>query len=240
MKGQIPWLRVFVEGVVIVGSILLALALDAWWDERQERAEEQEILRGLEADFVSNLEQLRRVIRTHQGFDARLVRLDAMTDLEVTTVAFDSLSQYLSSINVSLTFDARDGTLDGVIGSGKLALIRDVGLRDMLVEWKSGVEDAEEEAGELRDAGGRALQRMGELGGPWSGGTVTGPIAEFPSLSEARSRFPPGNLSVVVNDPGLMGLARVKRARALVYLMALLPLAEHADSVLVLVEANRR
>ena len=28
LKPQIPWLRVFVEGVVIVGSILLALGLD--------------------------------------------------------------------------------------------------------------------------------------------------------------------------------------------------------------------
>ena len=27
MKPQIPWLRVFVEGVVIVGSILLAFGL---------------------------------------------------------------------------------------------------------------------------------------------------------------------------------------------------------------------
>ncbi len=35
---QIPWLRVFVEGVVIVGSILLAFGLQAWWDGRQERA----------------------------------------------------------------------------------------------------------------------------------------------------------------------------------------------------------
>ncbi len=38
LKPQIPWLRVFVEGVVIVGSILLAFGIDAWWDGVQERA----------------------------------------------------------------------------------------------------------------------------------------------------------------------------------------------------------
>ena len=32
LKPQIPWLRVFVEGVVIIGSILLAFGLQAWWD----------------------------------------------------------------------------------------------------------------------------------------------------------------------------------------------------------------
>ncbi len=34
MTRQIRWLRVFVEGVVIDGSILLALAGAAWWGER--------------------------------------------------------------------------------------------------------------------------------------------------------------------------------------------------------------
>ncbi len=33
MKAQIPWLRVFAEGVVIVGSILLAFGLQAWWEK---------------------------------------------------------------------------------------------------------------------------------------------------------------------------------------------------------------
>ena len=32
MTRQIPWLRVFVEGVVIVGTILLAFGIDAVWE----------------------------------------------------------------------------------------------------------------------------------------------------------------------------------------------------------------
>ena len=35
---SIPWLRVFVEGAVIVGSILLAFGIDAAW-EGQPRTE---------------------------------------------------------------------------------------------------------------------------------------------------------------------------------------------------------
>ena len=30
LRALIPWLRVFVEGVVIVGSILLAFGIEAW------------------------------------------------------------------------------------------------------------------------------------------------------------------------------------------------------------------
>lgn len=32
-----PWVRLFVEGVIIVGSILLAFGIEAWWDERRDR-----------------------------------------------------------------------------------------------------------------------------------------------------------------------------------------------------------
>ncbi len=55
MKTQIPWLRVFVEGVVIVASILLAFGIEAWWEGVQERQEEQEALRGLASDFAINI-----------------------------------------------------------------------------------------------------------------------------------------------------------------------------------------
>ena len=40
MDKPIPRLRVCVEGAVIVGSILLAFGIDAWWDGKQARIEE--------------------------------------------------------------------------------------------------------------------------------------------------------------------------------------------------------
>ena len=56
MKPQIPWLRVGVEGVVIVGSILLALALQAWWDGAQENQDERAPLGELRATLIEDLE----------------------------------------------------------------------------------------------------------------------------------------------------------------------------------------
>jgi len=35
MKRQIPWPRILAEGTAIVVSILLAFAIDAWWEERK-------------------------------------------------------------------------------------------------------------------------------------------------------------------------------------------------------------
>lgn len=42
MTRDIQWLRVSIEGLVIVSSILLALAGDAWWDGVKERTVEHD------------------------------------------------------------------------------------------------------------------------------------------------------------------------------------------------------
>ena len=47
----INWKRIAVEAAAIVVSILLAFAIDAWWDDRQERIEEREVLLGLKSEF---------------------------------------------------------------------------------------------------------------------------------------------------------------------------------------------
>ena len=52
LNRQVPWLRVFVEGVVIVGSILMACGIEAWWAESKERAEEQNLLTALHSELT--------------------------------------------------------------------------------------------------------------------------------------------------------------------------------------------
>jgi hypothetical protein len=53
---NIPWKRITVEAAAIVGSILLAFAIDAWWNDHQNRAEERRVLVGLKSEFEQNLE----------------------------------------------------------------------------------------------------------------------------------------------------------------------------------------
>lgn len=48
---KIPWPRIVVEGVVIVASILLAFAIDAWWGDRQRQEAEQVVLQALLDDL---------------------------------------------------------------------------------------------------------------------------------------------------------------------------------------------
>ena len=49
--SSVPWSRIAVEGVAIVASILLAFAIDVWWDDRQREQSEQVVLRTLLDDL---------------------------------------------------------------------------------------------------------------------------------------------------------------------------------------------
>ena len=144
----------------------------------------------------------------------------------------DSVGVYVRAMAGSRTFDARDGTLDALIASGRLGLISDPHLREMLVEWRGRVQDLSEEAATVLAESQRVVDRMGQLGGPWRLGAAAG--SPMPGLAESMSHFPSADLTVAAGDAELMARARSKRFMAAIYLLELGSLKEHADSVLLL------
>jgi len=55
---EIHWPRIFAEGAAIVVSILLAFSIQAWWDNRQERADERIMLQAILDDIIAVKELL--------------------------------------------------------------------------------------------------------------------------------------------------------------------------------------
>lgn len=60
------WSRLSLEALVIVVSILLAFALDAAWDDRQENIRRDEYLRVLEDEFRAAAEEMQEQIGDHE------------------------------------------------------------------------------------------------------------------------------------------------------------------------------
>jgi hypothetical protein len=151
LNRQIPWFRVAIEGAVIVGSILLAFGIDAWWDERVERTEEQVVLRQLAAEFADNATQLDSVLAIHhRGLEAAAVLL-GVARREVRIDA-DSLRRLVWTVDQPWTFNAKRGALESMIASGQLGIIRNDSLRVALASWPGVLDDfAEDElwAGEF-------------------------------------------------------------------------------------------
>ncbi len=55
---EIPWPRIFAEGTAIVVSILLAFWIQAWWQERADRADEAASLARLVRDLDDDIRDL--------------------------------------------------------------------------------------------------------------------------------------------------------------------------------------
>jgi hypothetical protein len=153
----------FVEGVVIVVSILLAFAIDAWWDDRQQ-AEEARL-------------QVERVVAELEANIARLE--DQIGRLDVTTIAgkrflskFDPEPGVVTRTEVAALFD-------GLYSSGTIALNRSaaqifmssgiltrggwLAVRHDLAELLSYQDISEKRSVELREMRPAINRRTGQL-----------------------------------------------------------------------------
>lgn len=138
------------EGVVVVLSILIAFALDAWWDGRQAASELNReltnVLSELRAKRTDAFAQIREFERAVDGATALLEVMDE--DPESAFVVVPDTVAYLA--NRLPTLNPRLSALDALITSGLLASIEDPALRSALGRLKGDVEDAIAEIERIR------------------------------------------------------------------------------------------
>ena len=140
---KIPWKRVSVEAAAIVASILLAFAIEAWWDSKQQAALERELLGQLQSELTANAvilaEQRRLHVQTHQALQ-RLSSLSAPnTSLEETNE--DQVIADLFEVQDWWTIDLQMGVLTSLLSSGNLGIIQSNALRNSIAVFPSIVKD---------------------------------------------------------------------------------------------------
>jgi len=138
---KIQWKRLSVEAAAIVASILIAFAIDASWNERQERIFEQEALLGLQAEYQSHRKVLTRQKTQH------LLILRAITSLMdagqrgVWESDEFSIDEAISYLRVPHTTDLGSGVRDSLISAGNIEIITDKQLRYELSGWDSVLDE---------------------------------------------------------------------------------------------------
>jgi hypothetical protein len=133
--NNVPWKRLTVEAVAIIVSILMAFAIDAWWDDRQTRMEEQQILHGLKEEFIVIHEVLTSDMAEH------LQRLEMLEKLLLEFVNGPSedvgpiMDMALLALVSPNTSDIGNGTLDALLNSGSVEILQNRELRARLAAW---------------------------------------------------------------------------------------------------------
>lgn len=144
--NRLPLARITAEVVAIVVSILLAFAIDAWWDERGERLEEQRVLQQLTEEFEAVDGQLEFYVAMDERTLRNVSRIDSLMQaaLEEGRPAIMARDSTLRWLVTQGTFAPTLPTLDGLRMSGRLTLIRDEELVAALAAWPGQLEDAVE------------------------------------------------------------------------------------------------
>lgn len=136
------WGLLLTEMVLIVASILLAFALDSWWDERRDRVEEQEILHGLREEFLLNRSMLDRRVAQHTKEQGELEILRAATKTgEWHSPGGLDLDAALAATLTPPTTDLGNGVLDALISSGRIELLQNRELRARLAAWRGVIDE---------------------------------------------------------------------------------------------------
>ena len=142
MNTRIPWSRLVAEGAVIVVSILLAFAIDATWAVRAERVREAAVLEGLVRDFERHQAVITASI---SAFEGRLEAADRLLAYIGPRAEADApeIERALAVVCMASPVRFQAGTLEALIGSEGLALLRDQELRSHLAAWSQLVTDLE-------------------------------------------------------------------------------------------------
>lgn len=148
---SIPWPRVFLEAAVIVGSILLAFALDAWWDDRNRRDELRNQLGVVAGEIQSAYQALEVGLEVHEWnahlADRLAAALDRVDEGSVVVVS-DSL---IGPLLPQATTDVTTGSLEAFIAAGGLELIENPEVRGHLLAWPTRVLDLQDDEIYLRN-----------------------------------------------------------------------------------------
>lgn len=129
------WLTVVVEILVVVVGIVLALQVDNWNSNANERNLEQLYLQRLAEDIQGDMEgfrNLREIFKNKHEFIDQLKTIDCCEQIRLDPNLWVRRLRY--SLFVSLP-SIRSATFDELAGSGRLAIIQDMELRASIAEY---------------------------------------------------------------------------------------------------------
>lgn len=134
---EIPWNRLLVEAAAIVVSILLAFAIDAWWQDHSDEARLQEYLSQVRADTLDNQHRLTEALKLEQG------QLVAIHEILIALrsplpITLDSARKWTQLEPGFLWYsDPRllDGTITALVATGDINLIQIPRIKTALINY---------------------------------------------------------------------------------------------------------
>jgi hypothetical protein len=205
MRQNIQWPRIFAEGTAIVVSILLAFAIDTWWQERKEAETQHAQLQTLLGEFKAARDHLVLQLGALQGSlngTLNILRLSGPGATEAATADFRAAVS--ESLNVGVSAP-RQGALEDMLATRAGINYGRYDLWSNLQTWSMLMSDLEVDAQHLESSREvNFIDALVRLGVP-----LLEIIQAQPNESQADSRLRlpashfDADLSVLLRDPGV-------------------------------------
>lgn len=145
IPDNIPWARILAESVAIVASILLAFAIDAWWDDRGERKLEAVLVADLYTDFQASQAHLEDWLTGNRQILKDNTLLVEQLRATAPGEALEVELGWIVSVIGTPTYSPTDATFQALVASGRLELLQDHRLRKGLTNWRQLIDDTQED-----------------------------------------------------------------------------------------------
>ena len=141
---QIDWrpkLRWFAaEFLVVVTGVLIALAINAWWGNRQDAARERAYLRQLDADLDESLRAFAREDSIQEAVSTPALLTVLGSWGSGTPFPADSIVHHSRRMFTGRVVQPTTGTAEALVATGDLTLIRNDSLRNAITAYLSATE----------------------------------------------------------------------------------------------------
>ena len=138
---RIAWRAVFVQGTTIVTSILLALAVNAWWASRLATQSEGEHLQALQRDFrIASTRLDASIAAARQGHDESLALVMALAQDKLKELGRQALHKASTAMSYEV-YSAPDGAWATIVSAGEVDQLQSQELKLQIADLYGGLED---------------------------------------------------------------------------------------------------
>ncbi len=145
----------FVELLVVVVGVFLAIQVENWNSARKELNQEKLLLTSLHAEFVENMEIGKRSIKRFEDVEAAALQLLEISEAEEEP----TMSEFYSALNNALAIRPprlNSNTWDVLVASGQLTILRNARIKEQVADFYKSLatysdvfmQRAEDESGE--------------------------------------------------------------------------------------------
>ncbi len=133
------------EIILVVIGILFALQINNWNEKRKDRTKEQTVLISLQADFKTNIANVDFAYNSFlEAYEASVDLLEIIGDTD--DINGSEIEKLIDEItNKTMSLDIITGSLDEMLNTGSINLIRDTNLKSQLSNWSYFKTDTEDD-----------------------------------------------------------------------------------------------